>query len=126
VPVDTVNRVVPRLLQHGRYLRPSLGIQVNEELNARLTRMLGIEGVIILGIAPGSAADSAGLMGATLSREGMVVPGDIILALDGHPVNSVKDLLARLDAFEIGDTVRLSVLRAGERRETSITLQAGP
>jgi len=126
VPVDTVNRVVPRLLRYGRYVRPSLGIQVNEDLNTRLTRMLGVEGVIILSVAPGSAADSAGLIGATLSREGTVVPGDIILALDGHPVTSVKELLARLDAFEIGDTVQLSVLRAGERRETSITLQAGP
>ncbi|MFZ5467071.1 MAG: S1C family serine protease [Pseudomonadota bacterium] len=126
VPVDTVNRVVPRLIRHGRYLRPSVGIQVNEELNRRLTRALGVEGVVILGIAPGSAAETAGLVGATLSREGVIVPGDIILALEGRPVTSVSAFLARLDEFEVGDTVRLTILNNGRRSEKSVTLQPEP
>ncbi|MEW5973681.1 MAG: trypsin-like peptidase domain-containing protein [Pseudomonadota bacterium] len=126
VPVDTVNRVVPRLIRHGRYLRPSVGIQVNEELNRRLTRALEVEGVVILGIAPGSAAETAGLVGATLSREGVIVPGDIILALEGRPVTSVSAFLARLDEFEVGDTVRLTILNNGRRSEKSVTLQPEP
>lgn len=126
VPVDTVNRVVPQLIRHGRYLRPSLGIQVNEDINRRLTRLLGVEGVVILGITPGSGADAAGLVGAKRTQDGLIVPGDIILALDGQPVTSVRELQARLDEFEIGDTVRLTLLNDGQRSEKSITLQPEP
>jgi S1-C subfamily serine protease len=123
VPVDTVNRVVPQLIRHGRYLRPSLGIQVNEDINRRLTRQLGVEGVVILGITRGSAAEAAGLVGATLSRDGVIIPGDIILALEGRPVTSVRELQARLDDFKVGDTVRLTIINQGQRSEKSITLQ---
>ncbi|MFZ5535964.1 MAG: S1C family serine protease [Pseudomonadota bacterium] len=123
VPVDTVNRIVPQLIRHGRYLRPSLGIQVNEDINRRLTRLLGVEGVVILGITRGSAAEAAGLLGATLSRDGLIVPGDIILALEGRPVASVRELQARLDDFKVGDTVRLTIINQGQRSEKSITLQ---
>jgi S1-C subfamily serine protease len=44
VPVDTVNRVVPQLIRHGKYIRPALGIEIDEDLNRRLTRLLGVEG----------------------------------------------------------------------------------
>ncbi|MGK0673390.1 MAG: trypsin-like peptidase domain-containing protein [Halothiobacillaceae bacterium] len=123
VPVDTVNHVVPQLIRHGRYLRPSLGIQVNEDLNRRLTRLLGVEGVVILGITRGSAAEASGLVGATFSRDGLIVPGDIILALEGRPVTSVRELQARLDDFKVGDTVRLTIINQGQRSEKSVTLQ---
>ncbi|MDM7322704.1 MAG: trypsin-like peptidase domain-containing protein [Gammaproteobacteria bacterium] len=123
VPVDTVNHIVPQLIRHGRYLRPSLGIQVNEDINRRLTRLLGVEGVVILGITRGSAAEAAGLVGATLSRDGLIVPGDIILALEGHPVASVRELQARLDNFKVGDTVRLTIVNQGQRSEKLVTLQ---
>ena len=59
VPVDTVNRVVPELIRHGKYLRPTLGIEVDEGLNQRLTHLLNVQGVVILRVAPDSAADSA-------------------------------------------------------------------
>ncbi|MEW6728184.1 MAG: trypsin-like peptidase domain-containing protein [Pseudomonadota bacterium] len=123
VPVDTVNRIVPQLIRHGRYLRPSLGIQVNEDINRRLTRLLGVEGVVILGIMRGSAAEAAGLAGATRARDGLIIPGDIILALEGRPVSSVRELQARLDDFKVGDTVRLTIVNQGQRSEKSITLQ---
>ncbi len=67
VPVDTVNRVVPQLIRSGRYVRPALGIEVDTALNQRLAELRGEPGVIILRVAPGSAADAAGLKGARLS-----------------------------------------------------------
>ncbi|WP_119353589.1 S1C family serine protease [Azohydromonas sediminis] len=124
VPVDTVNRVVPQLIKNGRYVRPALGIEVDESLNARLTQALGVEGVVILRVAPGSAAAAAGLQGATVTGEG-VAAGDVIVAVEGKPVNGVGQLLARLDDFRVGDVVRLDVLRGGERRTVEVTLQAG-
>jgi S1-C subfamily serine protease len=126
VPVDTVNRVVPQLIRHGRYLRPALGIRVSEGLNQRLTRVLGVEGVVILGVAPGGAAKAAGLLGASITPDGGIVPGDIIVAVEGKPVTSVNDLLKRLDEFEIGDTVHLTLLRGDQRLEKALILQPEP
>ncbi|MCX8086166.1 MAG: trypsin-like peptidase domain-containing protein [Rhodocyclaceae bacterium] len=125
VPVDTVNRVVPQLIKHGRYIRPALGIEIDEGLNQRLTKLTGVEGVTILRVLPGSAAEAAGLKGATLTREGGIVPGDTILAVEGKRVKSVGELLARLDDFKVGETVSLSVLREGREIRVSVTLQPG-
>jgi S1-C subfamily serine protease len=125
VPVDTVNRVVPQLIRSGKYVRPALGIEVDARVNEQLTQMLQIEGVVILRVRPGSAAAAAGLEGATLSRERGITPGDVIVSVDGKPVASVGELLARLDDFQVGDTVTLGVVREGTRRDVPVTLQPG-
>ena len=125
VPVDTVNRVVPQLIRHGKYLRPALGIEADDGLNERLKGLLNVEGVVILRVPPGSAAATAGLRGATLSRDGALVPGDIITAIDGKPVDSLGKLLARLDDYKVGDTVRVKVLREGKESEVAVALQPG-
>jgi len=125
VPVDTVNRVVPQLIRTGRYVRPALGIEVDEELNRRLTALLGVEGVVILRVAPDSAAAKAGLAGATVTPEGGIVPGDVIVAVEGKPVDSVARLLARLDDFKVGDTVAVTVVRDRKQRDVRVTLQPG-
>ncbi|BBL70075.1 S1C family serine protease [Methylogaea oryzae] len=124
VPVDTVNRVVPQIIRQGRYVRPALGIEVDEGLNQRLTAQMQLEGVVVLRVTPGSAAAAAGLQGAVMSREG-IKTGDVIVALEGRPVDSVGKLLARLDDYKVGDTVRMSVLRDGDKRDVSVTLQPG-
>jgi len=125
VPVDTVNRVVPRLIAHGRYIRPTLGIRVEEQLNAALSARLGIEGVFVLEVEPGSAAERAGLRPARLRRESGFQTGDVITEIDGRKLRRVADLLAALDQYAPGDTVRLSVLRDGTRLEITATLDAG-
>jgi S1-C subfamily serine protease len=125
VPVDTVNRVVPQLIRQGKYIRPALGIALDEGLNRRLLAVLGTEGVVILRVAPGSAAAAAGLKAAGVTRAGDFVPGDIVVAVDGKPVDSVGKLLARLDDYKVGDTVKLTVLRDGARSDVTVTLQPG-
>jgi len=124
VPVDTVNRVVPQLIRRGKYIRPALGVEIDEGLNQRLVQLLGVQGVVLLRVLPGSAAEAAGLKGAALTPEG-IVPGDIFLAIDGKPVDSVAGLLARLDDYKVGDTVTVTVLRRGEKREVPVVLQPG-
>jgi S1-C subfamily serine protease len=125
VPVDTVNRVVPEIIRQGRYLRPTLGIEVDDGLNQRLTAQLKVEGIVVLRVIPGSAAERAGMRGASVGEDGEVAPGDIIVEIDGDPVDSVNRLLARLDEFRVGDTVRVTVLRQGARTELAVTLQPG-
>lgn len=125
VPVDTVNRVVPQIISRGKYIRPAMGITVDSKLNNRLTQFLKVSGVVILNVSQGSAADEAGLRGATLTPEGNIIANDIIIAVDGKPVDSVEKLLARVDSYKVGATITLTILRKGEPFEIPVTLQPG-
>jgi S1-C subfamily serine protease len=125
VPVDTVNRVVPQLIAQGKYIRPGLGIAVDADVNRALTEQLDIQGVLVLRVEPGSAAEAAGLLGTRVDRVGEVIPGDIILALDGKPVDSVAALLSALDEYRIGDQVVLRIWRSGRELDVGVLLQAG-
>jgi len=123
VPVDTVNRVVPQLIAKGRYLRPALGIEVDQRANDLVAAHLGIKGVLVLGVKPGSAAAAAGLVGARFAPDGSFTPGDSIAAVEGKAVNSVAALLSRLDDFKIGEVVRLTILREGKELELRAKLE---
>ncbi|MFB3854753.1 MAG: S1C family serine protease [Vicinamibacterales bacterium] len=125
VPIDTVGRVVPQLIARGKYVRPALGIEVDEDLNRAITQELGVEGVAVLRASPGGAAAAAGLRGVTLTANGRVIPGDVIVAVNGQAVEGVPRLLARLDEYRVGDTVRLTILRDGKRMDVAVTLQTG-
>lgn len=125
VPVDTVNRVVPQLIRNGRYKRAALGVEMDENINQRLTVMLNVQGVVILRVPEGSAAAKAGLRGVKITRDGGIVPGDIVIAVEGKPIESVSKLVARLDDFKVGEKIRLTVLRQGKNVEIHVTLQAG-
>ena len=102
-----------------------MGITVDSKLNIRLTQHLKVTGVVILSISPGSAADTAGLQGATITPEGNIIANDIIVALENKPIDSVDKLLARVDSYKVGDTIKITVLRRGEKVELPVTLQPG-
>ncbi len=125
VPVDTVNRVVPQLIAKGKYTRPVLGISTDEQLNQLIAKQLGVKGVAVLKVEPGSPAEAAGLRPARPGADGSIAPGDIILAVDGKPVDSVARLLNRLDEHKVGDTIKLTVQREGRSTELTATLKAG-
>jgi len=121
VPVDTIRRIVPQLLNHGKVIRPGLGVQV---ANDNTARRLGLEGVLIVAVADGSAADAAGLRGTGRDPRGRLVLGDVIVDVAGEPVRSMNDLLDALEEHEVGDTVKLAVVRDGRRRSVDVELQA--
>jgi S1-C subfamily serine protease len=125
VPVDTVNRVVPQLIRDGRYIRPALGIVIDERINRRLVAMTRTSGVFVLQVAPDSSAERAGLQAARIGNQGEFVAGDVITGVDGRPISSVAELLGRLDDHAVGDTVRLQVLRDSRTNEIPVTLQPG-
>jgi S1-C subfamily serine protease len=124
IPVDKVMRVVPQLIQNGRYTRPSLGIQTDERINERLVPSIGVKGVAVLTVPRGSAAAQAGLQPWQVSRSGEIVPGDVITAVNGAAVDSVARLDSRLDDFPVGSEVTLDVWRGGRTVQVRAALQA--
>ncbi|GAB0150185.1 trypsin-like peptidase domain-containing protein [Marichromatium sp. PS1] len=125
VPVDTINRVVPRLIAQGRYLRPTLGVVTNRALSERVGALLGTAGVVVLKVDPGSPAAAAGLRSALISREGELVAADLIVAAAGRRVRSLDDLLDVLDNYAPGNRIELEVVRGGERFSLPVTLGEG-
>jgi S1-C subfamily serine protease len=124
VPVDTVNRVIPQLIGRGKYARPSLGIEIDEDINETITAQLGVKGVVILKVRQGSPAARAGMKGITINRDRTVSPGDIITAVQGKKVETIAKLMSRLDDFQVGQPIKLSVLRNGNEREVMVTLSS--
>jgi S1-C subfamily serine protease len=124
VPIDTVNRVVPRLIAEGSYQRPSLGVQVDDDASRLVTKELGVKGVLVLRNTPGGSAEKAGIRATHLSRDGDIIPGDIIQAIGPHSVTEVGELIDVLERFEIGDSVKVSLYRNGQTIELQVTLEA--
>jgi S1-C subfamily serine protease len=123
VPADTVNRVVPRLITQGRYVRPTFGIETDEGINEALAKQYGVQGVYVLRVRAGSPAAHAGLQPARVTRDGDVIVGDVIVALEGKPVESVARLVSRLDDHQIGEEVKLKVMRGKEARDVVVKLE---
>ena len=119
VPVNSVRRVVPQLIATGRYLPPSLGLEVDARVNAAVNRQ-GVAGVLVLGVRPGSPAAEAGLRPARIDRAGRLLPGDIVVALAGSPVADLDAYQAVIDQMEPGDVVTVT-LRSG-RRERAVRM----
>lgn len=114
IPVDVVNRVVPRLVKDGRYTRPVLGIVADDSLSERINQKLGTEGVLVLKVAPGSPADIAGIHGTTLAGNDELELGDIIQSIDGNEIKSVNELTKILDDYSPNSRVHLKLLRDGK------------
>ena len=123
VPVDTVNRVVPQLIQFGKMRRPVIGVRTDARLDSLVARRFGVRGAVILDVEKGSAAARAGLSGIEADRTSISV-GDVITEIDGKPVTSQADLSGRLSYIEPGATVNVKVWRDGKFRAVKLTLGA--
>jgi 2-alkenal reductase len=115
VPIDTVARVVPQLIETGRAPMAGIGIVAADQSVA--TR-LGVEGVLVWQTSGGSAASRAGLRG-TNPQAGEL--GDVIVAAEGAPVRRLSDLTNTLDRLGVGGTVNLTVRR--EDRNVDVQVQ---
>jgi len=123
VPIDTVARVVPQLIDKGEYTPPSLGIRISDRVSAQLLRRLDLEGVLVLGVEEDSGAADAGLRPTRRARDGGVILGDIITAIDGEPVANANDLYLILDELAAGDRVTVTLRRGEEDRDVEVELQ---
>lgn len=119
IPVATVNRVVDELLQKGRIARGYLGVGMHpvrlpENLRSSL-HLSNNGGVLVLGTEPDGPAAQAGLL-----------IGDILVALNGKPVNDTDDVHAFLSPQYVGKKVRASLIRGGASKELEITVGERP
>jgi S1-C subfamily serine protease len=123
VPIDAVNRIVPQIIRDGRVRKADLGITPADD---SIARRLGLEGVLVLDVQRGSAADKAGLRPTRMNARGTILLGDVIVAVNGEPVRQLRDLYRIVDAHEVGDTVELRVRRPNGEISLKATLQELP
>jgi S1-C subfamily serine protease len=119
IPVDEVNRIVPRLIRDGRMVRPSLGLTAAPP---ELNRKLGLpKGVAVVRLQRGGPAARAGLKAFARGDAG-IVAGDVITAVDGEPVQTLDDVLTMLERLQPGDRCTLTLWRSGATRRRSVRL----
>lgn len=111
IPVDTVNRVVPQLIARGYASFPGIGIQA---IDPMLVASNGIKGVVIGALVGGSPAAEAKLK--PFSRRTSEL-GDVIVGVNGRPVETLSTFVAELDRVGIGNVAELSVTRDGKSRK---------
>jgi len=120
IPVDEVNRVVPRLIKDGKFTRPSLGVQsAPPQLHAALKLP---KGLAVVGVVKGSAAEAAGLVPYRRGPKGETIAGDIITAFAGKLVSTLDEMLDALERHQPGETVALTLLRGGKTIEIKVKL----
>jgi S1-C subfamily serine protease len=123
IPADEVNRIVPRLIRDGRITRPTLGVGAASPGIHRALRLP--EGVALVQVETGGPAARAGLQAFARARDGSIVPGDVITAINGDKIDSLDDMLTALEKRQPGDRVTLNVWRAGRQRQVSVVLAEG-
>ncbi len=123
IPVDEVNRIVPRLIRDGRYVRPTLGVSAAPSGVQQALKLP--RGVALVDVAAGSPAARAGLQPFRRGARGEVVGGDVITAVNDEPVADMDDMLAQLERRQAGDSVSLTVWRGGQTRKLAVVLGNG-
>jgi len=132
IPVNIVRRVLPALISEGSYEYPYLGIQSLGEWNLRTIELLGLPadalGAYLTCVNEDGPAHEAGLIGAGRCGDPVLNPGgDLIIAIDNHPVSRFSELLSYLIMnTEVGQVVTLTVLRDGETIDLPLTIGARP
>ncbi|MEY4642068.1 MAG: hypothetical protein RLZZ227_2062 [Pseudomonadota bacterium] len=119
IPVNTVKKVVPQLLQYGREVQPTIGI---EPVPESYSSARGIEGLVVATVSPDSPAERAGISGLQRDRRGYYQLGDVIMEVDGDKIESSDDLLNALERHMPGDTVKVVTQRNDQRMEFSVVL----
>ena len=117
LPAETLARVASELLAHGRVRRGYLGVGTQPvRLQGQARAAAGQEtGLLVLSVEPGGPSDAAGL-----------ALGDVLLSLDGTPMEDVHDLLARLAHDAVGRSLPLKLLRGGKVEERTVAIGVRP
>jgi 2-alkenal reductase len=133
IPVSIIQRVVPSLIEDGKYTWPWLGVR-GRSLNQTLVKAMELPvetGAYLWEVVDGGPASKAGLRGytETVTVDGRTedIGGDVVIGIDGQPVNSFDDLLIYVALnTRPGQQVTLTVLRDGAQRDFTLTLEARP
>lgn len=133
VPSQTLAKIVPNLIENGKYQHPWIGI-AGRDIDPDLAKVLNLNdavGFLVITVVDNSPAVKAGIHGSneTVEVDGVKYPtgGDIILSVDGKQVRKIDDILIHLQrAKSIGDEMILEVLRDGRTTNITIILDERP
>jgi len=120
VPVQTIQRVVPQLIAHGKAVHVGLGVVIDP--GGELENRLGIRGVIVHRVPTGTPASRAGLQGLDRRNHGFVL-GDVIVRVEQEPVVDYDDLYNALDRFKPGDLVKIHVEHGKSRKKRIVAVK---
>ena len=110
IPSDTVKSIAGMLIQNGQIIRPLLGVSILDSKNAR--QALGItKGILILEVKPRTPAAQAGLWGLKRTDSSIIEIGDIVIVIEGNPIETEGDLFKAIESFEPDDVVKVTVNR---------------
>jgi S1-C subfamily serine protease len=138
VSANTVRSVVPELIANGYYPHPWLGVETLDltSTTTELFREAGMNlpvdtGVLVMEAVRGGPADEAGIEGGSrvvrIGRYRMPLGGDVIVGVNGEPVNDMQELTVCLETqTTVGDTVELTIIRDGEEQTISLMLAERP
>jgi S1-C subfamily serine protease len=129
IPINTAKAVINDLVTFGRVRRPSLGIRTLP-IGPELAEEMGLSadnGVLVVQVLPGGAAERAGLRGgnqrAYIGNTPVMVGGDLIVAIDGEPVSDPQDLSNVMNKHRAGDSVTVTIFRGKRRMDVKVVLQ---
>ncbi|MBS1807930.1 MAG: trypsin-like peptidase domain-containing protein [Acidobacteria bacterium] len=133
VPVDTAKRIIPDIIKLGYARKPSLGITAPLPVNQSIANQLRLpveEGLMVSQVYEGGAADKAGIQGGNqpvrYQRQTFYLGGDIITAIDGQPMRVYDDLDRVINRKNIGDKVKVEVMRGEKKLSFDVTLTERP
>ncbi|MBA57716.1 MAG: 2-alkenal reductase [Gammaproteobacteria bacterium] len=121
IPINTLKSIVPQLIEHGKLIRPVLGI---EPLSDYWTKKLGATGVAIFSVIDGMPAKRAGMVGIRYDRQGKIHLGDVIIDINGALISSQDSLLTQMEQFKPGQKITVTAVRDKEVREYELELAA--
>lgn len=131
VPINTAKELITQFLEseNETVTRPWLGIS-GTAMSANLAGFLGVgtsQGVYVVEVKPDSPAQEAGLIGGGPEVDGVPSPvGDIIIAVDGRAAGSVEELVSYFNTLQPGDSVSLTIVRAGQVLDVTVVLGEWP
>ena len=124
VPVDTVSRIVPELITHGKVARPRLGVVLDDPHRAPSSRSGSGSRACCWSTSPKAPRPNPPDLRGTRRNRAGIIPGDIVQEVDGKKVKTRDELLSRIGSHRPGDTVSLTVWREQATRKVRVTLGA--
>jgi S1-C subfamily serine protease len=134
IPAEIVIKVVPSLISNSKYEHPYLGISGNSmtpDIAEAMNLPADTRGALVQTVTPGGPSEKAGLQpsSTTVTINGIegTVGGDVITAIDGQTIKDMSDIIAYLAVHtQVGQTVKLTVLRDGQTETVEVTLGSRP
>jgi S1-C subfamily serine protease len=128
IPISTARQIAEDLITEGRVRRASMGVsaRVLTPAMAEALRLPVNEGLLLERVNPGGPAERAGLKGgdrqAILGMSRIVIGGDVVISIDGRPINGQMDLNLALNRKRPGDTVKVEYYRGGKKMQAEVKL----